>query len=196
MPLVVCACAVNTINREAIEARFYFDRACMMATEMATELKREDSSASGETPEVTTKLPDIDQEDSSLLDGALGEGDGEVEGDESALSLLDETGDGVQIEDPVCSGKHTQLLTSSHGLLQEIEAIKARVKEMEEEAEKLKEMQGEVEKQLMGSKPGARPRWEPAPYGRISPIPFQQASSTQLLRRSKMLTYDQCLSET
>ena len=36
---------------------------------------------------------------------------------------------------------------------QEIEAIKARVKEMEEEAEKLKEMQGEVEKQLMG-KPG------------------------------------------
>lgn len=38
---------------------------------------------------------------------------------------------------------------------QEIEAIKARVKEMEEEAEKLKEMQGEVEKQLMG-KPGWR----------------------------------------
>ena len=39
-------------------------------------------------------------------------------------------------------------------IAQEIEAIKARVKEMEEEAEKLKEMQGEVEKQLMGSKPG------------------------------------------
>ena len=39
-------------------------------------------------------------------------------------------------------------------IVQEIEAIKARVKEMEEEAEKLKEMQGEVEKQLMGSKPG------------------------------------------
>ena len=35
--------------------------------------------------------------------------------------------------------------------LQEIEAIKARVKEMEEEAEKLKEMQGEVEKQMMTS---------------------------------------------
>lgn len=37
---------------------------------------------------------------------------------------------------------------------QEIEAIKARVKEMEEEAEKLKEMQGEVEKQMMSTKPG------------------------------------------
>ena len=31
---------------------------------------------------------------------------------------------------------------------QELEAIKARVKEMEEEAEKLKEMQSEVEKQM------------------------------------------------
>ena len=38
--------------------------------------------------------------------------------------------------------------------LQEIEAIKARVKEMEEEAEKLKEMQGEVEKQMMSTKAG------------------------------------------
>ena len=38
--------------------------------------------------------------------------------------------------------------------LQEIEAIKARVKEMEEEAEKLKEMQGEVEKQMMSTKTG------------------------------------------
>ncbi len=37
-------------------------------------------------------------------------------------------------------------------LVQEIEAIKARVKEMEEEAEKLKEMQGEVEKQMMSAK--------------------------------------------
>ena len=37
---------------------------------------------------------------------------------------------------------------------QEIEAIKARVKEMEEEAEKLKEMQGEVEKQMMTAKSG------------------------------------------
>ena len=38
--------------------------------------------------------------------------------------------------------------------MQEIEAIKARVKEMEEEAEKLKEMQGEVEKQMMTAKTG------------------------------------------
>lgn len=36
--------------------------------------------------------------------------------------------------------------------MKEIEAIKARVKEMEEEAEKLKEMQGEVEKQMMSAK--------------------------------------------
>lgn len=35
-----------------------------------------------------------------------------------------------------------------HFTSQEIEAIKARVKEMEEEAEKLKELQGEVEKQM------------------------------------------------
>ena len=58
---------------------------------------------SAETSDVTTKLQEIDQEDSSLLDGALGEGD--VEADESALSILDETGDGdgVQIEDPVRS---------------------------------------------------------------------------------------------
>ena len=42
-------------------------------------------------------------------------------------------------------------LRSCFSLLQEIEAIKARVKEMEEEAEKLKEMQGEVDKQMMSS---------------------------------------------
>lgn len=67
---------------------------------MATDLQQEGSS-SGEASEVNAKLRELDQEESSLLDGALGEGDGEVEGDESALSLLDETGDGVQIEDPV-----------------------------------------------------------------------------------------------
>jgi len=32
--------------------------------------------------------------------------------------------------------------------LQELEAIKARVKEMEEEAEKIRQMQNEVEKQM------------------------------------------------
>lgn len=37
-------------------------------------------------------------------------------------------------------------------MLQEIEAIKARVKEMEEEAAKLKEMQGEAEKRMMSTK--------------------------------------------
>ena len=37
-------------------------------------------------------------------------------------------------------------------MLQEIEAIKARVKEMEEEAAKLKEMQGEAEKRMNSTK--------------------------------------------
>lgn len=37
--------------------------------------------------------------------------------------------------------------------MQELEAIKARVREMEEEAEKLKEMQNEVEKQMNMSPP-------------------------------------------
>lgn len=36
---------------------------------------------------------------------------------------------------------------------QELEAIKARVREMEEEAEKLKELQNEVEKQMNMSPP-------------------------------------------
>lgn len=40
-------------------------------------------------------------------------------------------------------------------ILQELEAIKARVREMEEEAEKLKQLQSEVDKQMnMGSPPG------------------------------------------
>lgn len=39
--------------------------------------------------------------------------------------------------------------------LQEIEAIRARVREMEEEAEKLKQLQTEVNKQMnLGSPPG------------------------------------------
>lgn len=38
-------------------------------------------------------------------------------------------------------------------VLQELEAIKARVREMEEEAEKLKELQNEVEKQMNLSPP-------------------------------------------
>lgn len=36
----------------------------------------------------------------------------------------------------------------------DLAAIKARVREMEEEAEKLKQMQTEVDKQIMGSPPG------------------------------------------
>lgn len=68
------------------------------------------------------------------LDGALldGEGDGLGDGDGG---LGD--GDPAAADDP------------------ELEAIKARVREMEEEAEKLKQLQTEVDKQMnMGSPPG------------------------------------------
>lgn len=53
-------------------------------------------------------------------------------------ALLNDTdGDGAPADDP------------------ELEAIKARVREMEEEAEKLKQLQSEVDKQMnMGSPPG------------------------------------------
>lgn len=51
--------------------------------------------------------------------------------------LLENDGDGGGADDP------------------ELEAIKARVREMEEEAEKLKQLQTEVDKQMnMGSPPG------------------------------------------
>lgn len=51
--------------------------------------------------------------------------------------LNDTDGDGVTTDDP------------------ELEAIKARVREMEEEAEKLKQLQSEVDKQMnLGDPPG------------------------------------------
>ena len=58
---------------------------------------------------LTAELGLAEDDDSALLDTALGdvvEGEGDGEGDEAALSLLDETGDGdgVQIEDPVSVG--------------------------------------------------------------------------------------------
>ena len=42
-----------------------------------------------------------------------------------------------------------------HFYFKELEAIKARVREMEEEAEKLKQLQSEVDKQILGS-PGSK----------------------------------------
>jgi hypothetical protein len=106
-------------------------------------------------------------EDSALLDAALGD---VSTGDKDPLALTpteepgdsiiqDEANDSVQVEeDPVSVNfelllMHTTMLNSCtcFFLSQEIEAIKARVKEMEEEAEKLKEMQGEVEKQMMST---------------------------------------------
>lgn len=52
---------------------------------------------------------------------------------------------------PPKSGHPTSLF--SFVCVQELEAIKARVREMEEEAEKLKELQNEVEKQMNMSPP-------------------------------------------
>ena len=125
----------------------------------------------------------LEEEDSSLLDAGLGDPtaeDADADGDVGAL--LEESNDSVNIEDPV--GQVLMLahqsvkprypnwsallcllflsisvrvcLVSTVTTAQEIEAIKARVKEMEEEAEKLKEMQGEVEKQMMSTKAGKR----------------------------------------
>ncbi|XP_076042511.1 poly(A) binding protein nuclear 1 isoform X2 [Oratosquilla oratoria] len=48
-----------------------------------------------------------------------------------------------------------QLNETDQSLETELEAIKARVKEMEEEAEKIRQIQSEVDKQMMGSPPAA-----------------------------------------
>lgn len=50
-------------------------------------------------------------------------------------------------------GRTRFLIAVSLFATQELEAIKARVREMEEEAEKLKELQNEVEKQMNLSPP-------------------------------------------
>lgn len=61
----------------------------------------------------------------------------ETNGVHDEALLNDTDGDGAAADDP------------------EFEAIKARVREMEEEAEKLKQLQSEVDKQMnMGSPPG------------------------------------------
>lgn len=70
-------------------------------------------------------------------------------GSEDHLDSLDET-----------NGMHDDALNDTDldgtgGDDPELEAIKARVREMEEEAEKLKQLQSEVDKQMnMGSPPG------------------------------------------
>lgn len=82
-------------------------------------------------------------EDDEALDGS-----GEHEGDESLnLDVLD----GGEDEDGAEGGEAetTEGAEGGAGVEDpELEAIKARVREMEEEAEKLKEMQSEVEKQM------------------------------------------------
>lgn len=80
----------------------------------------------------------------SMADAPVENGDGMSDAQEngdhphdSNTELLDESlGDEHSLDDP------------------ELEAIKARVREMEEEAEKLKQMQSEVEKQMSISPPG------------------------------------------
>lgn len=78
-------------------------------------------------------------------------------------------------------------------IVQEIEAIKARVKEMEEEAEKLKEMQGEVEKQLMGSKPGESIKYLFKKLSIYTLFSVQLANSFPHQKKSRMLTCALCL---
>lgn len=77
-----------------------------------------------------------DNEDLGLGEDQLDSFD-ETNGMHDEALLNDTDGDGQQGEDP------------------ELEAIKARVREMEEEAEKLKQLQSEVDKQMnLGSPPG------------------------------------------
>ena len=74
---------------------------------MADSSEKHGTSEGTESPEdkLTAEISEQEaEEDSSLLDAALGEvGDvGDVGDDQdSALNLLDDGGDGVQIEDPV-----------------------------------------------------------------------------------------------
>ncbi|RUS85043.1 hypothetical protein EGW08_007180 [Elysia chlorotica] len=76
----------------------------------------------------------------------LGNGDAQlVTEEENALLAQDNAGDATTVTED--SGVEDP----------ELEAIKARVREMEEEAEKLKEMQTEVDKQMNMSSPTATP---------------------------------------
>lgn len=79
-------------------------------------------------------------------------------------------------------------------MLQELEAIKARVREMEEEAEKLKELQNEVEKQMnLSPPPGASsfvlffppPRQTPSFPPHLSTFAFSSLSAVTLSSEGK-----------
>jgi len=69
-------------------------------------------------------------------------------GDESTAGLADEESQ----NDNEVNEQSNHVIDSTED--PELEAIKARVREMEEEAEKLKQMQDEVEKQMSISPPG------------------------------------------
>ncbi|XP_064393243.1 polyadenylate-binding protein 2-like isoform X2 [Halichondria panicea] len=103
-----------------------------------------DSKDGVETPEdpLSGDLNDL-EDDTSLLD--------------AGLTDLDGNGDHDDLLAPTPTDDSEHLLDNAADDDPEIEAIKARVKEMEEEAEKLKEMQGEVDKQLMSTKTASFP---------------------------------------
>uniref|UniRef100_A0A8C2CX84 Poly(A) binding protein, nuclear 1 n=1 Tax=Cyprinus carpio TaxID=7962 RepID=A0A8C2CX84_CYPCA len=73
-------------------------------------------------------------------------------------SLLDSDPGHSELEDPGVGDEEPGLDEGEAAIDDpELEAIKARVREMEEEAEKLKELQNEVEKQMNLSPPPAGP---------------------------------------
>jgi len=73
-------------------------------------------------------------------------------------SLLDSDPSHPELEDPGVGDEEPGLDEGESAIEDpELEAIKARVREMEEEAEKLKELQNEVEKQMNLSPPPAGP---------------------------------------
>lgn len=92
--------------------------------------------------------------------------------------------------DIVLSCAHDGLMESV-SVLQELEAIKARVREMEEEAEKLKELQNEVEKQMnLSPPPGASsffplPRQTPSFSPHLSTFAFSSRSAVTLSSEGK-----------
>lgn len=90
-----------------------------------------------------------------------------------------------------CAHDGLTALMESVSVLQELEAIKARVREMEEEAEKLKELQNEVEKQMnLSPPPGASsffhlPRQTPSFPPHLSTFAFSSRSAVTLSSEGK-----------
>lgn len=92
-----------------------------------------------------------------------------------------------------CAHDGLTALMESLSVLQELEAIKARVREMEEEAEKLKELQNEVEKQMnLSPPPGASsfflffsPPRQTSSFPHLSTFAFSSRSAVTLSSEGK-----------